>query len=80
MQQLILFSKHIDILDLLLELSPNMVMISYKASQRVVIKHVLSFVTHIKLTEIALYHPAHTVENDYFIDHFAEKGKDIQSR
>ncbi|MER2181701.1 MAG: hypothetical protein ABS899_06555, partial [Desemzia incerta] len=35
--------------------------------------------THIKLTEIALYHPAHTVENDYFIDHFAEKGKDIQN-
>lgn len=35
--------------------------------------------THIKLTEIALYNPAHTVENDYFIDHFAEKGKDIQN-
>lgn len=35
--------------------------------------------THIKLSEIALYHPIHNVHNDYFIQHFDEKGKDIRN-
>lgn len=35
--------------------------------------------SYIKLNEIALYHPLHTIDNDYFIHHFDEQGKDIRS-
>ena len=34
--------------------------------------------THIKLNDIALHHPLHSVKNDFFIHHFDEKGKDIR--
>lgn len=33
--------------------------------------------TNIKLKEVAIYHPENKVENEYFINHFLNKGRDI---
>lgn len=35
--------------------------------------------TSIKIKDIALYHPQHTIDNDYFIQHFDQQGKDIRN-
>lgn len=34
---------------------------------------------NIKIKDVAIYHPQNVVENDYYIKHFDEKGKDISS-
>lgn len=35
--------------------------------------------THIKLVEIATYHPQNLVENKFYIEHFKKQGKDIRN-
>ncbi|UTR13158.1 ketoacyl-ACP synthase III [Salipaludibacillus sp. LMS25] len=34
--------------------------------------------SHIKIKEVAIYHPNNVVENDFYIDHFNRQGKDIR--
>lgn len=34
--------------------------------------------TNIKIKDIAIYHPEHTIDNDYFFKHFDKRGKDIR--
>lgn len=34
---------------------------------------------NIKLKEVAIYHPNNIVKNDYYIDHFEKKGRDISN-
>lgn len=35
--------------------------------------------THIKIAEIAIYHPTNLVENDFYVKHFEQQGKDIRN-
>lgn len=34
--------------------------------------------SYVKIKEIAIYHPDHFIDNDYYINHFDQKGKDIR--